>query len=127
MKYAHDEDGEQLAWSAAFGMGDAMLSKTYMQGMSDFLEALHDPQGEGALWRPAAVGDGHAAGAAALAMASDPWRREHYDCCRPFRRARRAWRRACRRCATCGASRYRRTRLSCRLERHGAGEPCCRP
>jgi hypothetical protein len=24
-----------------------MLSKTYMQGMSDFLNALHDPQGEG--------------------------------------------------------------------------------
>lgn len=78
-KFAHQEDSEQLAWSAAFGVGDAMLSKTYMQGMSDFLNALHDPQGEGKYY-----GDKLAAsiampqGAAAVASATDPWLRQHY-------------------------------------------------
>lgn len=43
MKYAKQEDADQAASSLVFGIGHALMSKTYMQGMSDFLEALNDP------------------------------------------------------------------------------------
>ena len=79
LKYAHDEDSEQLAWSAAFGVGDAMLSKTYLQGISDFIDALHDPQNEGKYYGDKLVASmGMPQGAAALAQATDPWLRQHY-------------------------------------------------
>jgi hypothetical protein len=79
-KFAHDEDAEQVAWSTAFGIGDAMLSKTYMQGMSDFLNALHDPQGEGKYYGDKLVASmALPQGAAAIAGASDDWLRQHYS------------------------------------------------
>lgn len=79
-KFAHSEDAEQLAWSMAFGMGDALLSKTYMQGMSDFLAALHDPQSEGKYYGDKLVASmTMPQGAAALAGATDPWLRQHYS------------------------------------------------
>lgn len=80
VRYAHDEDAEQLAWSMAFGIGDAMLSKTYMQGLSDFLNALHDPQGEGKYYGDKLVASmALPQGGAAIAAATDPWLRQHYD------------------------------------------------
>lgn len=80
VRFARDEDADQLAWSMAFGMGDALLSKTYMQGMSNFLEALHDPQGEGKYYGDRLVAAmAMPSGANAAAIAGDDWMREHYD------------------------------------------------
>lgn len=80
MRYAHEEDSTQLAWSFALGAGNAMLSKTYMQGFADFLEALHDPDNAGQRYVNNLL--------ASLAMPNvaaeftrmfDPWLRAHQD------------------------------------------------
>ena len=80
MKFAKDEDRGQLAASLAFGIGNAMLSKTYMQGMSDFFAALDSPDTEAANYSDrlfaSMVTPQLSAG---LRSAVDPWQRQHYD------------------------------------------------
>lgn len=80
MKFSKQEDSEQLAASVAFGFGNAVLSKTYLSGLSDFLGALQEPDEEGhtyatnlisSLAVPNTVKD--------IGKAMDPWMRTHYS------------------------------------------------
>lgn len=43
MKYMSEGDADAAATSLVFGIGHAMINKTYMQGLADFLEAVHSP------------------------------------------------------------------------------------
>ena len=76
-KYAHNAD--DVAWSLVFGVGNAMLSKTYMQNISDLLEALRSPDRDAARFGDNFLGSTiEPAGASAVRSATDPWLRAHY-------------------------------------------------
>lgn len=79
MHYASDEDGEQLATSLVLGTGNAMTSKTYLSGMSNFLEALNEPDRNGKRWTENLL-DSFAVpqGVSGIENAGDPWVRAHY-------------------------------------------------
>jgi hypothetical protein len=79
LRYAHDEDAAGLAWSASFGIGDAMLSKTYLQGLSDFIDALHDPDERAYAGNKLVATMAVPQGAAALAQSFDSQLRAHYS------------------------------------------------
>lgn len=79
MRYAREEDAGQAALSLVFGAGEALLSKTYLQGTADLFKALQDPDKESAHYLagllstmtvPNTVKD--------FAHALDPWMRQHY-------------------------------------------------
>lgn len=79
MKFAKDEDADQLALSFVLGTGHAFLSRNYMQNASDFMEAVQNPDRSGGRYVdrlvasmavPRTVGD--------VAGALDPWLRAHY-------------------------------------------------
>lgn len=78
-KFAREEDADSAALSLALGVGHVFLSRTYMQGLSDFLDAVQNPDRDGqryadrlaaSLAVPRAVGD--------VAGAIDGWQRAHY-------------------------------------------------
>jgi hypothetical protein len=80
MKYAPREDASQAAASLSLSLGHALLSKTYMSGLADFLTALHDPQTEGNRWmQNLAATMTVPQGVAGLAHAIDPVVRAHYS------------------------------------------------
>lgn len=80
MRFAKQEDAENVAAGIGFGMGNAMLSKTYMSGLSDFLTALHEPDQEGARYADRLVASLTTPQlAAGAARAIDPTLRAHYD------------------------------------------------
>lgn len=79
LRYAHEKDAGDAAMSLVFGTGNALLSKTYMQGLSDFLEALHNPDQNASRYLQQLVTSmTMPQGAAALDRATDPWLRAHY-------------------------------------------------
>ena len=80
VKFAHSRDGEQAALSLAFGIGNSMLSKTYMSSVAEALDALHSPDRSAKrffdnLGASLVVPQG----VAGLERANDPWVRAHYD------------------------------------------------
>lgn len=78
MKFAPKEDADQIAGSLVFGLGGALLSKTYMSGAAQFLDALNHPdQQAGRYTDDLLTSFGVPQGAAGLARAIDPWRRQH--------------------------------------------------
>lgn len=79
MKFAKDEDSEKLALSLAFGIGQAMLSKTYFQGTADFLDALSNPDQESGRYTSRLIAGFVPQGIQRLAEATDDWRRSHYE------------------------------------------------
>jgi len=80
VKFAHAHDGEQAALSLAFGIGNSLLSKTYMTGLSDFLDALHSPATESKRYfESLATSFVVPQGVSGLEKATDPVMRAHYD------------------------------------------------
>lgn len=80
MKFAKDEDRDQIALSVALGSGRAFLSRSYMSGLSNFMEAVQHPDTQGARWTDQLVASltvPHLASDAAGAV--DPWVRAHYN------------------------------------------------
>jgi hypothetical protein len=78
MKFAKDEDGEKLAMSLVFGSGQALLSKTYFQNVSDFLEAIANPDQDGAKYTSKLIASFVPQGIQRVANATDEWARAHY-------------------------------------------------
>ena len=79
MRFAHEtQDSEHLAASVVLGVGNAVLSKTYMQGISRFFDALHDPEKDGARWAEGLI-DAMVvpSGVNAASRALDSWNRQH--------------------------------------------------
>lgn len=79
-RFAKEQDRGDLAASLAFGVGNAMLSKTYLQGVAEFFKTLEEPDDHTAgyvdrLLAPFLVPQGVAAAARAI----DPFQRTHYD------------------------------------------------
>lgn len=79
MKFARDEDADQLALSFVLGTGHAFLSRTYMSNAAEFMDAVQNPDRSGGRYVdrlaasmavPRTVGD--------VAGAVDPWLRAHY-------------------------------------------------
>jgi len=80
VKFAHQGDGEQAALSLAFGIGNSMLSKTYMSGVADAFDALHSPDRSAKrFFDTLATSMVVPQGLAGLARANDPWIRAHYN------------------------------------------------
>lgn len=80
MKYAPPEDADQLAMSLALGTGHAFLSRTYMQGLGDFMEAMQDRGNDGARWVDSLAASLSVPRTGAdAAGALDPWLRAHYS------------------------------------------------
>lgn len=80
LKFAKDADGEQVAMSAVLGIGHAFLSRTYMQSLSDAMEAFQHPDTDGQRWsRNLAASLAVPRGIADIAGAIDPWQRAHYS------------------------------------------------
>ncbi|HWK44928.1 MAG TPA: phosphoribosyltransferase [Stellaceae bacterium] len=80
LKYAHDQARGDIASSLMFGLGNAMLSKTYMSGIASFFDALQQPEREGSNYVDRFVASLGVPGAvAAVDRATDPWLRAHYD------------------------------------------------
>ncbi|HEY2068283.1 MAG TPA: hypothetical protein VGG48_01915 [Rhizomicrobium sp.] len=79
LHYAHDEDASAATWSLVLGTGNAMLSKTYMQGFANFLEALQQPDQDGARYADNLMASmAMPQGADALANATNDFARAHY-------------------------------------------------
>jgi hypothetical protein len=80
MRFAHDQSRGDIASSLMFGMGNAMLSKTYLSGLSNFFDALQQPEKEGSNYVDRFASSLLVPGAvAAVGTATDPWMRAHYD------------------------------------------------
>lgn len=80
MKFAKEEDSGQLALGYALGAGHAFLSRTYMQGLAQFMDAVQNPDREGAAWvrqLATSLAVPRIAGDATAAL--DRWQRAHYD------------------------------------------------
>lgn len=80
MKFAKDEDNENVAASMVFGLGDAILSKTYMSGIANFFDALNAPEQESSRYVDnliASMAVPNTVGS--IDKATDKWRRAHYD------------------------------------------------
>ena len=78
MRFAHEQDADTLAASLMFGIGNAVLSKTYLQGLAGFFEGMNNPQKDGSKFAFNVVASmATPPGAAAAAQAIDPWVRAH--------------------------------------------------
>ena len=77
MRYAHEEDNQDLATSLIFGIGNAMLSKTYMSGASNFLDALHNPDRSGNYANGVLASMAMPGSADMVMRGLDPWLRSH--------------------------------------------------
>lgn len=70
---------EDAATSLAFGMGNAFLSKTYMSGLSNFFDALQNPDADSKSYTDRLITSlTLPQGVQGFAHAFDPWRRAHY-------------------------------------------------
>jgi hypothetical protein len=79
MKFAREDGRGSLAASLAFGTGNALLSKTYLQGVSNLFEAMNSPDRDGArIAESMALPFVSPQGIAAMARSLDPWVRSHY-------------------------------------------------
>lgn len=80
-RYAPDDhDLERASTSLAFGLGNAFLSKTYMQGLSNFFEALENPEADSKYYSERLLSSFVVPqGVSGLEKATDPWMRSHYD------------------------------------------------
>jgi hypothetical protein len=80
LRFAPEQSRYDVAASLGFGLGNALLSKTYMSGLAQFFDALQTPDREGSKYVDRFIGNLMAPGAsAALQTATDPWLRAHYD------------------------------------------------
>ena len=80
MRFAHQQDADQVAASLMFGTGNAVMSKTYLSGLSQFFDALNNPQQGGSKYVDGLISSFVTPpGVAAAAQATDPWVRAHYD------------------------------------------------
>jgi hypothetical protein len=79
IKFAKDEDAERAALSLVFGVGQAMMSKTYFQGASDFLDALAHPDPDASRYTSNLLASFVPQGIQRIANATDDWRRAHYE------------------------------------------------
>jgi hypothetical protein len=78
MKFAREDGRENLAASLMFGTGNAILSKTYMQGVANLFEAMNDPDRSGdRIAQSMAMPFLSPQGIAAAAHALDPFIRQH--------------------------------------------------
>ena len=80
MKFAREDGRGSLAASIAFGTGNALLSKTYLEGVANLFEAMNAPDRDGArVANSMILPFVSPQGVAAVARSIDPWRRAHYD------------------------------------------------
>lgn len=78
MKFAREDGRQNLAASLMFGVGHAMLSKTYMQSVANVFDALDDPERDGdRVAQSLAMTFLSPQGLAAIAHATDPFIRAH--------------------------------------------------
>ena len=79
MKFAKDEDRGNVAASLTFGIGQAMLSKTYLTGVASMFEALNDPDRQGDRFADNLITSMTVPqGVAAFDRATDDFVRAHY-------------------------------------------------
>lgn len=80
MRFAKEEDAGQAALSLAFGAGEALLSKTYLQGTADLFKALQDPDKESARYLTGLLSSAAVPNTVKdIARGMDPWMRQHYE------------------------------------------------
>jgi hypothetical protein len=80
LRFAPEQSRYDIAASLGFGLGNALLSKTYMSGLSQFFDALQSPDKEGSKYVDRFLGNLAAPGAVAgVQTATDPWLRAHYS------------------------------------------------
>lgn len=79
MKFAKDDGRDNVAASLIFGVGNAMLSKTYMQGVADFFEAMNSPERDGQKFIDNLITSlTIPQGVKGMAKGFDEWQRAHY-------------------------------------------------
>jgi len=79
-RFAKDEDRDALATSMVFGLGNALMSKTYLSGLADFFDAMHEPDTKASGWMDRMLATmAMPQGAAAINKSMDDWQRSHYD------------------------------------------------
>lgn len=79
MKFAKEDGRGNLAASMAFGIGNSVLSKTYMQGTANFFDALMHPDSEGGYYADHLLQSfAVPSGVRGIAAGMDEWRRAHY-------------------------------------------------
>ena len=77
-KFAKDEDSELAALSSVFGVGNAMLSKNYFEGIANFLDALTHPDQDAGRYTRNLVAGFVPNALRHLGNATDDWVRAHY-------------------------------------------------
>lgn len=79
VRYANQEDALHAVTSLVFGVGNAILSASYLEGISGFIDALNNPSTEAPRYL---VGQTTSMfipqGVSAVERATDEWRRAHY-------------------------------------------------
>lgn len=79
MRFAKEEDAGTAAASLVFGTGEALMSKTYLQGIAEFFKAIENPDAQSARWWDRLIGTAVPNTVADLRRGQDPWVRAHYD------------------------------------------------
>jgi hypothetical protein len=79
LKFAEDEkDFGTLLPSLALGIGNAMLSKTYFEGMARFIDAVTNPQQQGNRWAEGFLTGFEPQLLSRIGRSMDDWERAHY-------------------------------------------------
>lgn len=81
-RFMHDgstDDQEDVLWSGIFGIGQAMLAPTYLQGVGNFFDALMDPESHSRYFGENLVASAVPQAVWGIERATDPIRRAHYD------------------------------------------------
>lgn len=80
MRFAKEEDSGQAALSLVFGTGEALMSKTYLEGMASFFKTMDNPEKESARYvRNMAASALVPNVVKGFRDGMDPWLRSHYD------------------------------------------------
>lgn len=80
MRFAKEEDATQAGLSLVFGTGEALMSKTYLEGVANLFQALQNPDKESARYVQHLIAGAVVPNTVAqFAQAMDPWMRQHYQ------------------------------------------------
>lgn len=79
MKYAKEEDATQAGMSLLFGTGEALMSKTYLEGVANLFKALESPDAQSGPFLDRLIASAAVPNTIAqFTQGMDPWMRQHY-------------------------------------------------
>lgn len=75
-RYMTDEENEHAAMMVSYAFGNAVINKTYMSGLNDFLNVITDPERYASSWEQRMAGSVVPTGVAQIAQSQDEFIRD---------------------------------------------------